>query len=211
VKHLRHLLSIVVIALGISLAQTTSATVNDQASQQHGADLYMHYCSSCHSLKYLRYDQMAHDLDIPPDKLTEYLKSAGRKADDPIIAQLDAAMVAKAYGAPPPDLTLIIMAHSPDWLYQYLLAFYPDPMRPSGSNNHMVSNVAMPDVLSALHQQLGDAAFKAQVADLVSFLNYTAEPERHTRYWYGVIILIFLTIFLIPVILLHQDYWRDVE
>ncbi len=208
------LLPMGIFALGCALSPLTVASPGDsadQASLQRGADLYMHYCSSCHSLKYLRYDQIADDLTIPQDTQAAYLKAAGRKADDPILAQLDPALTAKAYGATPPDLTLITQAHSPGWVYQYLLSFYPDSQRPSGSNNHLSPNVAMPDVLADLHQQVGDKAFKAKVADLVIFLTYAAEPAGHARRWYGVAVLAFLMLFLIPIVLLHRDYWRDID
>ena len=38
--------------------------LSDQASLQRGAQLYMNYCSSCHSLKFLRYSRMAEDLGL---------------------------------------------------------------------------------------------------------------------------------------------------
>jgi len=38
--------------------------VHDQASLQRGARLFMNYCVGCHSLKYLRYSQMAEGLGL---------------------------------------------------------------------------------------------------------------------------------------------------
>lgn len=38
--------------------------LTDQASLQRGAQLYMNYCSGCHSLKYMRYSRIAEDLGL---------------------------------------------------------------------------------------------------------------------------------------------------
>jgi ubiquinol-cytochrome c reductase cytochrome c1 subunit len=40
-------------------------TSSDMQSLQRGARNFMNYCSGCHSLKYLRYNRMAQDLQIP--------------------------------------------------------------------------------------------------------------------------------------------------
>jgi ubiquinol-cytochrome c reductase cytochrome c1 subunit len=57
------------------------------------------------------------------------------------------------FGTPPPDLTVIARSRSSsagsgaDWLYSYLRGFYRDSSRPTGWNNTVFPNVAMPHVL----------------------------------------------------------------
>ena len=41
--------------------------LQDQASLQRGAKLFMNYCVSCHALGYARYERTADDLEIPHD------------------------------------------------------------------------------------------------------------------------------------------------
>ena len=41
--------------------------INNKASLQRGAKYYVNYCMGCHSLKYLRYSNVAKDLDIDPE------------------------------------------------------------------------------------------------------------------------------------------------
>ncbi len=185
--------------------------INDQASLQRGAALFMNNCASCHSLKYLRYERMAQDLSIPSALIEQYMKLTNGKVTDGIDAKMDPAIQQKIFGTVPPDLTLITRAKSPDWVYTYLLSFYPDKTRPFGFNNTVIHDVAMPNVLDGLHQQVGDQAFQKQVGDLVNFLNYAAEPAQHERKIYGIIVIIFLLIFLIPVYLLYKEYWKDVK
>lgn len=185
--------------------------INDQASLQRGATLFMNNCASCHSLKYLRFDRMAHDLSIPPALLEQYMKLTNGKISDGIDAKMDPAIQQKIFGTIPPDLTVETRAKSPDWVYTYLLSFYPDKTRPFGFNNTVVHDVAMPNVLDGLHQQSGDRAFQKQVGDLVNFLNYAAEPAQRERKVYGIFVILFLLIFLIPVYLLYKEYWKDVK
>ncbi len=185
--------------------------INDQASLQRGAALFMNNCASCHSLKYLRYERMAHDLSILPALIEQYMKLTNGKIDDGIDAKMDPAIQKKIFGTVPPDLSVETRARSPDWVYTYLLSFYPDKSRPFGFNNTVIHDVAMPNVLDGLHQQVGDQAFQKQVGDLVNFLNYAAEPVQHVRKIYGIFVILFLFIFLIPVYLLYKEYWKDVK
>jgi ubiquinol-cytochrome c reductase cytochrome c1 subunit len=185
--------------------------INDHASLQRGATLFMNNCASCHSLKYLRLERMAKDLSIPPALIEQYMKLSNGKVSDGIDAKMDPALQKKIFGTVPPDLSVETRAHSPDWVYTYLLSFYPDQTRPFGVNNTVIHDVAMPNVLDALHQQVGDPTFHKQVGDLVNFLNYAAEPAQRERKIYGIFVILFLFIFLIPVYLLYKEYWKDVK
>lgn len=185
--------------------------ITDKASLRRGAELFMNSCASCHSLKYMRFDRMTTDLSIPPEQLKQFLQLSNAQISDHIYARIAPDLQIKMFSTLPPDLTMEARKHSPDWIYTYLLSFYPDPSRPYGVNNAVLPDTAMPNVLESLHQQVGDQAFKTQVGDLVNFLNYVAEPQQHERKIYGIFVILFLLIFLIPVYLLHRDYWKDVK
>jgi ubiquinol-cytochrome c reductase cytochrome c1 subunit len=68
------------------------------------------------------------------------------------------------FGAAPPDLSVIARAKAseagsgPDYLYTYLRTYYQDPSRPTGWNNLVYPNVAMPHVLWQL-QGIRNAKF----------------------------------------------------
>jgi ubiquinol-cytochrome c reductase cytochrome c1 subunit len=87
-------------------------------------------------------EQIKNNLLFTQDKVGGMMTTAMR-ADD-----------AKAwFGAVPPDLSVIARAKaSPagtgaDYLYTYLRTFYKDDTRPTGWNNMVVPNVAMPHVM----------------------------------------------------------------
>jgi ubiquinol-cytochrome c reductase cytochrome c1 subunit len=189
------------------------APVNSQdtVSLQNGAKLFLSYCAGCHSAKYIRYERMANDLRIDPKLVEEYMMFAGEKIGDPIDPKTPAKDQAKWFGAPPPDLSLETRLRSPDWVYSYLLSFYPDAARPYGVNNKVFKDVAMPHVLADLEAELKPEDYKQAVGDLVNFMAYMGDPVKNERENLGVWVLFFLFVLLIPVWFLNKEYWKDVK
>lgn len=132
-------------------------TVNT-ASLQRGAKLFMNYCSGCHSLKYLRYNRLARDLDIPADLLLQHLMFTSEKSGDHILSSMPGAssdptapsVSEKWFGRAPPDLSLSARERGASWVYSYLLSFHLDPSRPTGVNNVVLPGASMPHVLGGL-------------------------------------------------------------
>lgn len=185
--------------------------LHDKASLQHGAQLFLSYCSGCHSAKYLRYERMSQDLEIDPKLVEKYMMFTTDKIGDPIDPKVSQKDQAKWFGNAPPDLSLETRFRSPDWVYTYLLNFYPDDKRPWGVNNRVFKDVGMPHVLDPLEQELGPEAYEEAVGDLVNFMTYMAEPIRATRERMGFWVLLFLGILFIPVYLLNKEFWKDVK
>jgi ubiquinol-cytochrome c reductase cytochrome c1 subunit len=122
------------------------------ASLQNGAKLFVNYCLNCHSASSMRYNRLR-DLGLSEDQIKNNLLFSA----DKVGAMMTVAMKpedAKAwFGAVPPDLSVITRAKSSgagsgaDYLYTYLRTFYKDDARPTGWNNMVLPNVAMPHVL----------------------------------------------------------------
>lgn len=126
-----------------------SSTVNE-ASLQRGARTFMDYCSGCHSLKYLRYNRVAHDLSIPEDVVNKTMNFGGAKLGETMKSAMPAAQAEQWFGRTPPDLSLTARERGANWVYSYLLSFYADPSRPTGMNNLVLPGVSMPHVLAPL-------------------------------------------------------------
>lgn len=183
----------------------------DKVSLQNGAKLYVSYCLGCHTAKYIRYERLANDLKIDPKLVQEYLNFTSDKIGDQMNTLTNPKDQAKWFGAPPPDLTLETRLRSPDWVYSYLLSFYPDDKRPWGVNNKVFKDVAMPHVLADLEKEQTPEEFRQSVGDLVNFMAYMAEPNKSEREHLGVFVLFFLGILMIPVWFLNKEYWKDVK
>jgi len=212
--------------------------INDIQSLQRGARNYITYCSGCHSLKYLRYNRMAKDLQISAPELAAHLMFTTDNAFDPVVS----AMPPDAqswFGKQPPDLTLIARMRGVDYIYAYLKDYYVDKTRPWGVNNLVLPGTAMPHVLSQL-QGLQQPVFKNEpdehgsanmvladvspmsagalkpeeydqfVRDIANFLDYAGEPVKAKRQSLGVYVIGFLLVFFAFAFLLKKEYWKDV-
>ncbi|PTQ89887.1 cytochrome c1 [Agitococcus lubricus] len=196
-----------------TLAKCDKAPVDlhNKESLQNGAKIFISYCLGCHSAKYLRYERMATDLEIDPKLVQEYMMFTTDKIGDGMDTKVNKKDQAKWFGNAPPDLSLETRLRSPDWVYTYLLNFYPDDKRPWGVNNRVFKDVAMPHVLDSLELELGPDDYKVAVGDLVNFMTYMAEPIRTERERLGWWVLAFLAILFVPVYLLNKEFWKDVK
>ena len=122
----------------------------DTESLQRGAEIFVTYCLSCHSAQYMRYERLANDLDISLEKLSQEMMFTTDKPGDLMITAMSEEDAQKWFGVAPPDLTLVSRLRKNDWLYTYLRAFYLDEESPSGWNNTLIENVAMPHALYEL-------------------------------------------------------------
>ncbi len=122
-------------------------SLNDTASLQRGAHIFVNYCLSCHSARYMRYNRMGQDLGISDELLKKFMLFAADKVGDLMIAVMPDKDAKDWFGAVPPDLTLVARSRGPDWIYTYLRSFYRDNKSGSGWNNTLFKNVSMPHVL----------------------------------------------------------------
>jgi ubiquinol-cytochrome c reductase cytochrome c1 subunit len=198
---------------------------------REGASLFVDACLSCHGLSFVRYGELE-GLGFSEKEIRENLSIAG---DDPAQRMRIAARPEDQrlwFGAPPPDLSSIARAKASergdggDWLYAYLRAFRRDPARPTGWNNDVAPNTAMPHVLwkmqGALHPEvdaleesssetLAPEEYDRRVAGLAGFLVWASEPRAAHRFRVGVGVCAFLAFFSALALALKREYWRDIE
>jgi ubiquinol-cytochrome c reductase cytochrome c1 subunit len=126
-----------------------------------------------------------------------------------------------------------------DYLYTYLRTYYRDDTKATGWNNLAFPNVGMPHVLWELQgerrpvfdvtQQHGHEVqvfkgweqvkpgtmtplqYDQAVGDLVSYLQWMAEPGQNSRVRIGVWVLIFLLGFMVIAWRLNASYWKDIK
>lgn len=224
-----------------------SVNLRDTASLQRGAKLFMNYCSGCHGLQHLRYQQMAQGIGMvdAQGKPLEKLVSAnlifnGARIGESARTSMTQEQSKAWFGTKVPDLTLATKVRGADWVYNYLLSYYPDANRPWGVNNSVFRDVAMPNVLENLQGiqrpvmktigmdadnrpieqiagfeliQAGEMTpveFQQAVYDVTNFLVFAADPKKLARERIGVMVILFLIIFTAFAYLLKREYWKDV-
>lgn len=177
-----------------------------QATLLRGAKWFMDYCSGCHSLRYMRYNRMAHDLglmsasgEVDSNLLRSNFIYTHATPQAPIQISMPTADARQWFGRVPPDLSLTARERGTTWIYTYLNSFYADSSRPFGANNRLVPDVAMPNVLVPLRDDNGmtQQQFEQSLTDVVAFLSYVAEPEKAERESLGWKVLLFLLVLLI--------------
>ena len=191
--------------------QTANNDVSDNGSLQRGARNFFNYCAGCHSLKYMRYNQMAEDLDIEESQLIENMMFTQAATQDPITTSMLPSDGDRWFGKSPPDLSLIIRSRSADHVYNFLRGFTMDESSPTGTDNQVLPGTSMPNVLWLVQEQLSDEEFDQFALDIVNFLDYVAEPIQLERKNIGIWVILFLLIFLIFSYLLYKDIWKEVH
>lgn len=214
--------------------------LSDKTSLQRGARIFMNYCLTCHSAKYMRYNRMAQDLNITEDVLKSNLMFGTDKTGDTMTISMTPEDAEKYFGVAPPDLSVTARVRGADWLFTYFMTFYRDDKRPWGVNNMAFKDVAMPNVLweyqgiqRPVYKEVKEAngetvkkidhlelekpgklspeEYKHMVNDLVNFLVYLGEPIQLKRFKIGSWVIIYLVILLFILYHLKKEYWRDIH
>jgi ubiquinol-cytochrome c reductase cytochrome c1 subunit len=125
---------------------------HSMAALQNGAKLFVNYCLNCHNASSMRYNRLR-DLGLTEDQIKQNLLFTGEKVGEMMTTAMPAKDAKAWFGTVPPDLSVIARAKATpsnsggDYIYTYLRTFYKDDGRPSGFNNMVLPNAAMPHVL----------------------------------------------------------------
>ncbi|MRW91021.1 cytochrome c1 [Duganella sp. FT80W] len=155
----KRLLAILTLLPGLAFANEGGVALdkapdrsNDMAALQRGAKLFVNYCLNCHNASSMRYNRLR-DLGLSEEQIKANLLFTGEKVGEMMTTTLNPKDAKAWFGVVPPDLSVIQRAKASgagsgsDYLYTYLRTFYKDDTRPTGWNNLVLNNAAMPHVL----------------------------------------------------------------
>ncbi len=211
----------------------------DRDELQRGFQVFQEVCSSCHSLEFIAFRNLAeigfsedqikaiaaeYEVEDGPDAEGEMFMRPAR-ASDYFPAPFDNPQAARASngGALPPDLSLIVKARDGGIDYLYALLTGYEEEAPEGfelvegmSYNHYFrgNQIAMPEPLyeEAVEYADGTEPSLEQLAhDLSVFLAWTAEPELEIRKKTGLKVLIFIAIFTALVYIIKRRIWAKLH
>ena len=213
----------------------------DRSALQRGYQVYTEVCSSCHSMKYLSYRNLAEEggpeftvaqakaiaasfevTDGPNDDGEMYTRPG--KLSDKFVMPYDNVKAAQAAngGAYPPDMSVLVKARGDgvDYIYS-LLQGYEDP--PVGMslddgvyyNKYMYGNkIKMSNQLSDGLVEYGDgtnASVEQMAKDVTTFLMWAAEPHLESRHQMGFKAIVYLVILTILVYFSMKKIWSRIE
>ena len=213
----------------------------DRGSLQRGYQVYTEVCSSCHSMKYLSYRNLAEkggpefteaqakaiaasfEVTDGPNADGEMFKRPGKLSDKFVMPyeNVKAAQAANG-GAYPPDMSVLAKARGGgvDYIYS-LLQGYEDP--PMGItldegvyyNKYMYGNkIKMSNQLSDGLVEYADgteSTVEQMSKDVTTFLMWTAEPHLESRHKMGFKAILYLIILTILVYFSMKKIWSRIE
>jgi len=209
----------------------------DRAAAQRGLQVYNEVCAQCHSLERVAFRTLS-DLgyteeqvegiaaqyevtDGPNDQGEMFTRQAEPKDYFPSPFDNDKAAAA-AYGAVPPDLSVITQArpNGADYLYALLTGYEDAPEDvdlPQGAYYNTAfpgHAIKMPPPMSdgQVDYQDGTEATVAQMAhDVTVFLHWAAEPHMEERKRMGIGVVLFLLVFTGVLYATKRKIWRDLH
>jgi len=210
----------------------------DLASAQRGFQVYSEVCSACHSLQYLHYRDLA-GIGITDDQIKAIAAAVtvpqgtddqGNPKDGPAtpadqfrspFANEKAARAAQN-GALPPDLSLIVNAREghADYVFGILTGFAeppPDMKMQDGMNYNKMfpgHQIAMPPPLSDGRVTYADgtpASVEQEARDVVTFLEWAANPEMVQRKQIGWRVVLYLLLMTGLTYAVKRKIWSDVH
>ena len=213
----------------------------DRGSLQRGYQVYTEVCSSCHSMKYLSYRNLAEKggpeftkqqakaiaanfevTDGPNSDGEMFVRPA--KLSDKFVMPYENEKAAQAAngGAYPPDMSVLAKARSGgvDYIYSLLLGYEEAPYGMALDdgvyyNKYMYGNkIKMSEPLSDGLVQYSDGTnpTKEQMAkDVTTFLMWAAEPHLETRHKMGFKAILYLIILTVLVYFSMKKIWSRIE
>lgn len=190
--------------------------INDMAALQNGAKVFVNYCLNCHSAAFMRYTRLT-DIGLTQGQIKDNLLVTNNKIGETMKAAIDPTQAKEWFGVNPPDLTVIARSRAgaggtgADYLYSYMRGFYRDETKPTGWNNHVFPNVAMPHVLWEMQATMTARQYDQTIGDLVNYMQWMAEPAQTTRKNIGIWVLLFLAGLTLITWQLNKAYWKDIK
>lgn len=210
----------------------------DRRAAQRGLQVYREVCSACHSLNRISFRNLvdlgfsqeeikniaaAYTVTDGPNDQGEMFERSGKASDHftPPYPNEEASRAANN-GRFPPDHSLIVKAREDGANYLYsLLTGYHEPPEEMHIDEGLHYNpyfpggkIGMAPPLSddAITYQDGTRATVEQMShDIVTFLQWAAEPEMEKRKKMGMKVIIYLTILTILFYLSKKIIWRSIK
>ena len=213
----------------------------DRGALQRGYQVYTEVCSSCHSMKYVSYRNLAEkggpefteaqvkaiaasfEVKDGPNADGEMFTRPG-KLSDKFVKPYENAKAAQAAngGAYPPDMSVLVKARpgGANYIYSVLNGYEETPegfeLEEGVYYNKYMSGqkikMSNPLMEDIIEYSDGTEATVEQMAkDVTTFLSWAAEPELEERHKTGVKVMVYLILLTVLVYLSMRRIWSRVD
>jgi ubiquinol-cytochrome c reductase cytochrome c1 subunit len=211
----------------------------DKPSAQRGFQVYKEVCAACHSIKRVSFRQLSgigfseaeikslaatYTVKDGPNDMGDMFERPGRPSDlIPGPYANDNQARAGNNGALPPDMSLLVKARldGANYIYSLLVGYGMTPPEgmviPEGVHYNPYMDGGLIKMAMPLHEdgvtyQDGTKATIGQQAhDVVSFLQWAAEPEMEQRKSMGIHVMLFLGIMTCFFYLVKKRVWSNLH
>jgi cytochrome c1 len=177
---------------------------------ERGVDTLMNYCHSCHSLKYIKYRDLA-TFGIDKKKIEAW--RGDQPLDAAMTSQLPDDTALQMYGKVPPDLSLVTKAREggTNYVYSYLIGYYIT--QEGMTSNYVFPETKMPDMLgmSGATDPAQRAELQAKARDIVSFLAWAADPHEEERHRLGYYVIGYLVMLTLLLYIVKNQIWSRLK
>ena len=85
--------------------------LNDMASLQNGAKVFVNYCLNCHAAAFMRFNRLT-DIGLTEQQIKDNLLFTTDKVGETMKVSMDPRQAKEWFGGNPPDLTVIARSRS---------------------------------------------------------------------------------------------------
>jgi ubiquinol-cytochrome c reductase cytochrome c1 subunit len=177
---------------------------------ERGADDMMNNCHNCHTLKYIKFRDLA-KFGMDRKKIDEW--RGEQPLDAPLTSLLSDEAAMQSFGLVPPDLSLMTKARDggADYVYSYLLGYYSTP--DGETKNHIFPATKMPDPLgiSTTTDHAQREEIRKTAHDIVSFLSWASDPHEQERHRLGYYVIGYLVILTVLLYFVKKQIWTRLD
>ncbi|HQT26554.1 MAG TPA: cytochrome c1 [Burkholderiales bacterium] len=179
---------------------------SEETQVQRGAHVALEVCNACHSLKYIKYNDL---MQIGFTKAQVDSMRGDKEMGAPLISQMAPQDELGMFGTVPPDLSLMAKAREggANYIYSMITGFYVDAK--GQTQNHAFPGIKMPDVLMISQADAaGKAAIEKKAKDVSAFLAWASDPQAEERTTLGKYVIGYFVFLTILLYFLKKKIWK---
>lgn len=182
----------------------------DEAALKRGAMIYYDNCRMCHSMKYIRYQNLA-EIGFSDSEINAL--RGDRLETDTLTSTSSDDNVTHLYGLIPPDLSLMAKARKQGakYIYTLMTSYYEESE--NVYDNKLYSGIRMPDVFaySVALTPVEKESIENKALDVTEFLVWASDPRAQERKSLGKYVISYFILLSVMLYIVMKRVWRRLD